>query len=89
MNNLPQKPQSCQTDVSGSYLQVLKLVKSGMTIQDACVVANINRTKLYKNITKEQKKELRFYKATTLIHGTCGHFGTRDFMTLEADEDDW
>lgn len=51
--------------VSGSYYEVLKLVKSGMTIQNACVVAGINRTKLYKNITKEQKKELRFYKATT------------------------
>ena len=89
MMNKEQNPQSCQADVSGSYLQVLKLVKSGMTIQNACVVVNINRTKLYKNITKEQKKELRFYKATTLIHGTRGHFGTRDFMTLEADEDDW
>lgn len=83
------KNNSVKADVSGSYLQVLKLVKSGMTIQNACVVVNIDRTKLYKNITKEQKKELRFYKATTLIHGTCGHFGTRDFMTLEADEDDW
>jgi hypothetical protein len=64
------------------------LVKSGITIQNACVAVNIDRTKFYKNITKEQKKELRFYKATTLIHGTSGHFGTRDFMTLEADEDD-
>ena len=79
---------SCLGAVSGNYLQVLKLVKGGMTIQNACVVANINRTKLYKNITKEQKNELRFYKTTTLIHGTCGHFGTRDFMTLEDDEGD-
>jgi hypothetical protein len=45
---------------------VFKLVKSGMTIQNACVVLNINRTKFYKNITKEQKKELIFYKATTV-----------------------
>ena len=77
-----------QGAVSGSYLQVLKLVKSGITIQNACVTVGINRTEFYKNITKEQKKELRFYKSTTLIHGTCGHFGTRDFMTLETDEDD-
>lgn len=84
----PQDPALKQALVSGSYLQVLKLVKSGITIQNACVVVGINRAELYKYITKEQKKELRFYKTTTLIHGTCGHFGTRYFMTLEADDDD-
>lgn len=79
----------CTThSVNDSYLQVLKLVKSGVTIQNACVVAGISRDKLYKKITQEQKNELRFYKTTTLIHGTCGHFGTRDFMTLETDEQD-
>lgn len=71
-----------------SYLEVLKLVKRGVTIQNACVVAGVDRTKFYKNITKEQKKELRFYKATTLIHGTCGHFGTRDFITFETEDDE-
>lgn len=70
-----------------SYLKILKLIKNGLTIQDACVVEGVSRANLYKNITKEQKNELRFYKATTLIHGTCGHFGTRDFMNLDIEDE--
>lgn len=79
---------SIKINVSAIYLDVLKLVKRGMTIQNACVAANIQRSKFYKNITKEQKYELRCYKSTTLIHGVRGHFGRIDFMKFETDEDD-
>jgi hypothetical protein len=76
-----------KTDVSDCYLHVLKLVKNGMTMQDACVASGVERNKFGKGITKEQKKELKFYKATNSSIGTFGRFGTRDFITLEADED--
>jgi sRNA-binding carbon storage regulator CsrA len=65
------------------YLEVLKLVKKGVTIEKACKTVKVNRTKFYASITKEQKNELRFYKSSTLIHGTCGHYGTRDFISFE------
>jgi len=74
--------------IEEKYLEILKLVKSGLTIQQACNVSNTNRTMFYKSITKEQKNELRFYKSTTLIHGTSGHFGSRDFMSLDINEND-
>lgn len=73
-------------NISGTYLQVLKLVKSGITIQDACVMAGIDRKKFYKRITKEQKKELRFYKSTMLIDEFASHFKNINFQTLEIDD---
>ena len=73
-------------NISGKYLQVLKLVKSGITIQDSCVVAGIDRKKFYKRITKEQKKELRFYKSTMLIDEFASHFKNINFQTLEIDD---
>ena len=77
-----------KTNISDSYLQVLKLVKSGVTIQNACITTGVCRVIFYKNITKEQKEELRFYKATTQFHGSGHGWGTRDFMTLELEDDD-
>lgn len=74
-------------DIDGIYLKVLKLVKIGTTIQNACVSAGISTRYFYDNITKEQKNELRFYKTTTRISSSCGR-GTRIFMTLETDDED-
>mgnify|MGYP003406001553 CR=1 FL=1 len=86
-NNLNPQPTKAMKLESEIYPQILKLVKSGVTIQNACAVVGVNRPNFYKSITKEQKNELRFYKATTLVHGTAGHFGKRDFMTLETEEE--
>ena len=51
-----EKNNSVKADVSGSYLQVLKLVKSGMTIQNACVVVNINELNFIKTLRKNKRK---------------------------------
>ncbi len=73
-------------NISGTYSQVLKLVKSGISIKDSCVVAGIDRKKFYKTITKEQKKELRFYKTTMVIDEFASHFKNINFQTLEIDD---
>jgi hypothetical protein len=45
------------------YNLVLNLVKSGLTIQDACKKSKIERSTFYRAITKQEKTELRAYKS--------------------------
>jgi hypothetical protein len=76
------------SDIQKTFLRVLKLVKKGMTIQNACYSIGLKTTsKFYKDLSQEQKRELRFYKSTTIIHGTCGRYGSRDFITFDYDEE--
>lgn len=65
------------------YLDVLKMVKKGVTIEKACKSIGVNRATFYNNITNEQKNELRFYKSTTLVNNIYGHCGNKDFMSFE------
>ena len=46
------------------YNQVLELVKSGLTIQNACKSLGKGTSHLYKKMTPEQKRELLSYKTT-------------------------
>lgn len=71
---------------NSDYSNVLRLVKSGVTIQNALNSLGINRTTFYRHITKEQNQELIYFKTTTQIHGAGHGYGRRDFMTLEVDE---
>ncbi|MFZ1704390.1 MAG: hypothetical protein WAT79_08580 [Saprospiraceae bacterium] len=48
-----------------NYNQVLELVKSGLTIQNACKSLGKGTSQLYKKMTPDQKKELYSYKVTT------------------------
>jgi hypothetical protein len=77
--------------INNSYLKILNLVKIGVTIQNACKSLNITRSLLYRHLTKEQKKELRFYKTTTLTYACpsqgSGHYLMKDFMTFDYDDD--
>jgi hypothetical protein len=50
-------------DYNQVYNLVLKLVKSGLTITDACKKSKIERRTFYKTITEQQKLELRAYKS--------------------------
>lgn len=71
------------------YLQLLKLIKRGVTIKDGCDVIGVNRKTLYNNITKKQMDELRFYKSTRLTYGMCQNSRYKvDFSTLYSDEDE-
>jgi transcriptional regulator of acetoin/glycerol metabolism len=45
------------------YNSILKLVKEGLTIQEACTVSGTNRTTLYRKLTEQQKLELKGYKS--------------------------
>lgn len=78
--------------LNNSYLKILNLVKNGVTIQNACKTSNITTSLLYKYLTKEQKRELRFYKTTTLAYGCNGSITGKsylmsEFMTLEYNDD--
>lgn len=78
-------------NIGDIYNNVLKMVKNGITIEKACISAKISRSGFYKKINKAQREELRFYKSSTLIYGTPGHYpslyGSRHFMTLIEEED--
>lgn len=50
-------------DYNQAYNLVLKLVKIGLTITDACKKSKIERSTFYKAITEQQKLELRAYKS--------------------------
>ncbi len=73
-----------KADYSVIYLHVLKLVKSGITIQNACIVVNTTSKTFYRNITKAQRQELKFYKIIMKQHPNYG----RAFMSPLTDEDE-
>lgn len=69
MNNSEQKPQSCQTDVSGSFSTVISMVENGWDISKALAKLGISRTTFYRKITKEQKCLLDMAKTQNTKYG--------------------
>jgi DNA-binding NtrC family response regulator len=69
MNNSPQKPQSSQTDVSGSFSTVISMVEKSWDISKALAKLGINRTTFYRKITKEQKCLLDMAKTQNTKYG--------------------
>lgn len=62
------KKEKVTIDYSEIYLKILKSVKKGMTIQNACKSNGFNSTAgFYKNISEKQKTELRSYKSINKI----------------------
>lgn len=62
------KKEKITIDYTDIYKKVLKKVKSGMTIQNACSSIGIKSTSgFYRNITEIQKKELISYKTINKI----------------------
>lgn len=51
------------------FAETLSYVQKGYTIQRACKMLNLCRESFYRDLTPEQKQELRMIKSSTLIHG--------------------
>ena len=49
-------------NIDSVFKDVLKLVKGGMTIENACHNLNIPRDHVYRRMSKDQKNELKFNK---------------------------
>ncbi len=69
MMNKEQNPQSCQTDVSGSFSTVISMVEQGWDISKALAKLGISRSTFYRKITKEQKCLLDMTKTANTKYG--------------------
>ena len=69
MMNKEQNPQSCQTDVSGSFSTVISMVEQGWDISKALAKLGISRSTFYRKITKEQKYLLGMTKTANTKYG--------------------
>ena len=69
MMNKEQSPQSCQTDVSGSFSTVISMVVQGWDISKALAKLGISRSTFYRKITKEQKYLLDMTKTANTKYG--------------------
>jgi hypothetical protein len=73
------------------YNKVFDLVKTGITIEKACKLANVSRGYFYKNITDAQREDLMYMKASTLKYGAPGSKMTKELMefaTLDIYDDE-
>jgi hypothetical protein len=64
------------------YNKVCDLVRTGITIEKACKLANVSRNHFYKNITDAERKALMDIKASTLKYGAPGSKMTTTLMEL-------
>ena len=73
------------------YNKVFDLVRTGITIEKACKLANVSRRYFYKNITDTQRRDLMYMKASTLKYGAPGSKMTKELMefsTLDIYDDE-
>lgn len=63
------KPRETKTitDIAALHEDLIKLVKSGMTIEAACKDKGVSRSVIYKRMTVEQKIELASWKAVSSV----------------------
>lgn len=69
MFNKVKTPQSCQTDVSGSFSTLISMVEDGWDISKALAKLGISRSTFYRHITKEQKCLLDMAKTLNTKYG--------------------